>query len=159
LKLRSLRRQTETHRIGQIQRLGLFATLQPKELRVVDGLMHERRYRKDEVVFDEGEEGQALYMVVSGRILICRQGSPDTARIAEMAAGSMFGELALLDDSPRSAQARAMEDSVLAALSRADFNGLVETHAVIASKIAMQLARQLGQKLREHYLAMDARPL
>lgn len=71
----------------------------------------------------------------------------------------MFGELALLDGTPRSAQARAEEDCVLAVLARADFVGLVETHAVIASKIALQLARALGQKLREHYLAMDARPL
>jgi CRP-like cAMP-binding protein len=71
----------------------------------------------------------------------------------------MFGELALLDGSPRSAQARVAEDCLLAALSRADFNDLVETHAVIASKIALQLARELGQKLREHFVAMDARPL
>jgi CRP-like cAMP-binding protein len=98
-------------------------------------------------------------LVLSGRVLICRQGGAEAVRIAEVAAGAMFGELALLDDAPRSAQVRALEDCVLAVLSRADFNGLVETHAVIASKIALQLARELGQKLREHFLAMDARPL
>jgi len=154
-----LKRQSEQSRIGQIQRLGLFATLQPKELRVINGLLHERRYLKGEIVFDQGEEGQALYIVFGGRVLICRQGEPETGRIAEVAEGSMFGELALLDGSPRSAQARAAEDCLLAALSRADFNGLVETHAVVASKIALQLARALGQKLREHFVAMDARPL
>lgn len=157
--LRFRRQSPETKRIGQVRGLGLFATLKPKELRVVDGLLNERRYLKDEVIFDEGEEGQALYMVLSGRVLICKQDGATTARIAEVAAGAMFGELALLDDAPRSAQARAIEDSVLGALSRADFDGLVETHGGIASKIALQLARSLGQKLREHYLAMDARPL
>jgi CRP/FNR family transcriptional regulator, cyclic AMP receptor protein len=153
------KRQSEQAKAGQIDRLGLFSTLQPKELRVVNGLMHERRYLKGEVIFDEGEEGQALYIVFGGKVLICRQGEPETGRIAEVPEGSMFGELALLDGSPRSAQARAAEDCVLAALSRADFKGLVETHAVIASKIAIQLARALGQKLREHFVAMDARPL
>ena len=59
----------------------------------------------------------------------------------------MFGELALLDGAPRTAQARAAEDCVLAALSRADFENLLETHARIASKIALQLARDLGHKL------------
>jgi CRP-like cAMP-binding protein len=159
LKLRFLRRQSEIQGIGPIQRLGLFGTLGAKELRVVSSLLHERQYLKGEIVFDEGEEGQALYVVLSGRVLICRQGGADAVRIAEVPAGAMFGELALLDDAPRSAQARAMEDCVLAVLSRADFNGLVETHGAVASKIALQLARQLGQKLREHFLAMDARPL
>jgi CRP-like cAMP-binding protein len=153
------KRQSEQAKMGKIRRIGLFSTLQPKELWVVNGLLHERRYLEGEVIFDEGEEGQALYVVLGGRVLICQQGQPETGRIAEVGEGSMFGELALLDGSPRSAQARAAEDCLLAALSRADFKGLVETHAVIASKIAIQLARALGQKLREHFVTMDARPL
>ncbi len=157
--LRRNKRKPDETRIGQIRRLGLFATLQPTELRVINGLLHDRRYLKDEVIFDEGEDGQALYIVFAGKVLICRQGEPVTGHIADVAEGAMFGELALLDGSPRSAQARAAEDCLLAALSRADFTGLVETHAVIASKISLQLARALGQKLREHFIAMDARPL
>lgn len=157
--LRSAKRQSEQTRIDKIHRLGLFSTLQPKELRVVNGLLHERSYLKNEVIFDAGEEGQALYIVFGGKVLICRQGEPETGRIAEVPEGSMFGEMALLDGSPRSAQARAAEDCLLAALSRADFNGLVETHAVVASKIALQLAREMAAKLREHFVAMDARPL
>jgi len=157
--IRFRRRQVEQEKFDQIRRLGLFATLQPKELRVIHGLLHERRYSKGEVIFDVGEEGQALYIVFEGKVLICRQGEPETGHIADVHAGGMFGELALLDGSPRSAQARAAEDSVLAALARADFNSLVETHGAIASKIALQLARGLGQKLHEHFVAMDARPL
>ena len=157
--LRGNKGKPDETRIGQIRRLGLFATLQPTELRVINGLLHDRRYLKDEVIFDEGEDGQALYIVFAGKVLICRQGEPVTGHIVDVAEGAMFGELALLDGSPRSAQARAAEDCLLAALSRADFAGLVETHAVIASKISLQLARSLGQKLREHFVAMDARPL
>jgi CRP-like cAMP-binding protein len=97
--------------------------------------------------------------VLSGKVLICRQGDPVKGRIAEVPAGLLFGELALLDGVPRSAQARASEDCVLASLSRADFTGLLETQAVIASKIAVQLARELGQKMREQTHTMAARPL
>jgi len=154
-----LQRQTEHPRIGQIRQLGLFATLKPRELRVIDDLLQERRYLKNEIIFDEGEEGQTLYIVLSGRVLICRQGDPGTGRIAEVPAGVLFGELALLDGAPRAAQARAAEDCVLASLSRADFKNLIETNAVIASKIAFQLAWELGQKLREGFLTMDRRPL
>ena len=133
-----------------LRKLSPFATLSRSELRVVDSLLHERRYLKGEIVFDEGEEGQALYAIISGRVLVCRQGEPETGRIAELDAGVAFGELALLDNAPRSAQTRAAEDCVLASLSRSDFESLLETHAVVASKIALQLARQFGRQLREH---------
>lgn len=139
----------ETPRLATLRKLSLFATLSRQELGVVDALLHERRYMKDEIIFDEGEQGQALYVVISGRVLICRQGQPETGRIVELDAGVFFGELALLDDAPRSAQARALEDCVLAVLSRGDFHSLIDTHAVTASKVALQLARQLGRQLRQ----------
>ncbi len=136
-------------RLEQLRSLSLFSTLSPRELGTVDGLLHERSYLKDEVIFDEGEEGQALYIVMSGKVTICRQGRPAAGRIADVGAGRLFGELALLDDAPRAAQARAAENCILAVLFRADFLGLLETHAVIASKISLQLARHIGQRLRE----------
>ena len=153
-----LKPRTEPPRLGQLRQLRLFSTLRPRELRVVDGLLHEREYLQGEVIFDEGEEGQALYVVLTGRVLICRQGEPTTGRIAEIPAGALFGELALLDGVRRTAQARAAEMSVIGALSRADFNGLIDTHAGIASKIALQLARDLGQKLVAKNLSAESRP-
>ena len=154
-----LKPKTEHPRIAQIRQLGLFATLKPRELRVIDGLLHEREYLAGEVVFDEGEEGQALYVVLRGRVLICRQRDDGLQRVAEIPAGGLLGELALLDGVPRSAQARAVDNCVLVALSRADFTGLLDTHAAIASKIALQLARDLGQKLVARYLTLESKPL
>ena len=145
----------ETPRLGMLSKILLFATLSRSELRVVDGLLHERSYLKGEIVFDDGEEGQALYIVIAGQVLICRQGEPDTGRITEIETGVVFGELALLDNVPRSAQALAAEDCVLALLSRSDFESLLDTHAVIASKIALQLARHLGRQLRVRALAAE----
>lgn len=139
----------DSPRLKQLRELSLFSTLSPRELKTVDGLLHERNYLKDEVIFDQGEEGQALYIIESGKALICRQGLPTGGKIAELGAGRLFGELALLDNAPRAAQARAAENCTLAVLFRADFLGLLETHAVIASKISLQLARHIGQRLRE----------
>ena len=149
----------EAPRLRVVRQLPLFATLSRRELRVVDSLLHERRYLKGEIIFDAGEHGQALYVIVEGRVLICRQGQPDAGRIAELDSGLVFGELALLDSAPRAAQARAAEDCVLASLSRTDFESLLDTHAIAASKIALQLARQLGRQLREQDLASERRPL
>jgi CRP/FNR family transcriptional regulator, cyclic AMP receptor protein len=141
----------ETPRLAALRKVALFATLSRSELRVVDGMLHERRYGKGEIVFDEGEEGQAVYAILSGRVLICRQGEPDTGRLAELDKGLIFGELALIDNAPRAAQARATEDCVVVSLARGDFESLLVSHALIASKIALQLARQLGRQLREQH--------
>lgn len=149
----------ETPRLGTLRQLVLFSTLSQLELRVVDGLVHERRFLKGEIIFDEGEEGQALHVVIAGRVLICRQGDPEAGRITEIVAGVAFGELALLENAPRALQARAAEDCVLASLARSDLESLLDTHAVIASKILLQLARNLGRQLRDRSPAVERRPL
>ncbi len=134
-------------RLRELEKMPLFADLTRREIRVVDGFMHERNYLENEVVFDEEEKGEAFYVVLEGKVLICRQGQTGTP-IAMLGSGSFFGELALLDEAPRSAQARAAENSTLLVLFRGDFLGLMQSHGLIASKIAMQLARHLGVRLR-----------
>lgn len=134
-------------RLRELEKMPLFCDLTRREIRVVDGFMHERNYLQSEVIFDEGEKGEAFYVVLEGKVLICRQGQPDRP-IATLASGNFFGELALLDDAPRSAQARAAENCTLLVLFRGDFLGLMLSHGLIASKVAMQLARHLGIRLR-----------
>ena len=147
--LNFLRERLESPTLARLHEIPLFAELTAGELRIVDNLLHERDYVKDEIVFDEGEEGQAIYFILTGKVLICRQGRPIDGIIAELSAGQFFGELALLDDAPRMAQVRAAEDCTLAVFFREDFLGLLQTHAGIASKISLQLARHIGQRLRE----------
>jgi CRP-like cAMP-binding protein len=111
--------------------------------------MHERCFLPDEIIFDEGEEGQALYLVMAGHVRIS-QAHPDGPKVvAELAPGSFFGDLALLDNSPRNAQARAIDACELAVFFRNDFLGLMETDAVIGYKISLALARHIGRRLRE----------
>lgn len=137
----------------------LFSALDAKEHRVVAGLLHERRYEQGEVIFDEGEESQALYVVISGKVAILRQGGTETGKLAEIGPGRAFGELAILNGDRRSAQARAAQDCVLQTLSRRDFYGLVESHKAIALKITLQIARQLARQLREQTGVVPEMPL
>jgi CRP-like cAMP-binding protein len=130
-----------------LKALSLFADLSPRELKIVQGLLHEREYLAGEVIFDEGEEGNALYIVRTGRVAICRQGRPEHP-IAEIDAGGFFGELALLDPAPRSAQARALEPCKLAVFFGSDFLSLLETESQLSSRILFQFARHLGRRLR-----------
>lgn len=144
-----LREKLESPKLARLREIPLFSDLNAGELRIVDNLLHERNFVKDEIVFDEGEEGQAIYFILKGKALICRQGRPVDGVIAELSTGQFFGELALLDDSPRMAQVRAAEDCMLAVFFREDFLGLLHTHAGIASKITLQLSRHIGKRLRE----------
>jgi CRP-like cAMP-binding protein len=76
--------------------------------------------------------------------------------VATIGAGELFGDMALIDALPRAAQARAAAPSVLGVLFRSDFQVLMETHARIASIIALQLAREMGQRLRHRVDAAEA---
>jgi CRP-like cAMP-binding protein len=145
-----------TPRLERLRNLSLFVNLTPGELQIVDGLLHERNYLEGEVIFDEGEEGQAIYIVAAGDVLICRQGQGEAGRMAQLGTGTFFGELALLDNSPRSAQARAATACQLIVFFRDDFVGLLDTHARIASKISRELARHLGARMRDMALATGA---
>ena len=136
-------------RLETLRGVSLFAQLKTRELRIVDGLLHERTYIADEVVFDEGEDGQALYVVFSGEVLIVHPNGDGDDLLATIRRGGFFGDMALIDTWPRAAQARAAVPTAVGVLFRSDFQTLMETHARIASKIALQLAREMGQRLRQ----------
>ena len=143
-----LKSSTLSPRQLRLQNTALFRSLKPLEIKFVDGLMHERRYLPNEIVFDEGEEGQALYLVMSGHVQISRTHSRGRQIVGELGPGNFFGDMALLDNSPRSAQVRAVDACELAVFFRDDFVALMETDAVIGYKISLALARHIGLRLR-----------
>ncbi len=150
------RSKKNTPRTERLRALSLFVNLTPGELKIVDGLLHERQFLKDEVIFDKGDEGQAIYIIIDGSVSIWPQGKPVDGQVIELGPGTFFGDLALLDDSVRSAQARAAMNTTLAVFFRADFMSLLETHGLIASKISLQLARHIGKRLREQHNVTNA---
>lgn len=140
----------------RLRRISLFSDLTQPEIAIVNTLLHEREYLSSEVIFDEGAVGQTIYFLLAGEVTICRQGRPDDGQLARLGPGEFFGELGLLDDSLRTAQARAATDCRLLVLFRDDFNGLMDSHLRIAHKIGRQLLRHLGQRLRELGLTVGA---
>ena len=147
--LRSLIGKFESPQLATLRSISLFSEIATSELRTIRGLLHHRTYLKDEVIFDEGEEGQAIYFILRGKVLICRQGKPVEGMIAELGVGQCFGEMALLDNAPRMAQVRATEDCSLDVLFREDFLRLIQSHSHIASKLSLELARMMGERLRQ----------
>ena len=143
------RSKKDSARTQRLRALSLFLNLTPREMKIVEGLLHERKFLKDEVIFDKGDDGQAIYIVVEGSVSIWPQGRPVDGHVIQLGPGNFFGDLALLDNSVRSAQARAAMNTTVAVFFRADFMSLLETHGLIASKISLQLARHIGKRLRD----------
>ena len=110
--------------------------------------MFERSYDAGESVFEEGQPGAALFLILDGKVAIEIFRETSTTRLAVLEKGAFFGEMALLDDTPRSANARALQSSRTLALYRNDLNGLMHRDARTACQIYRSLASMIGDRLR-----------
>ncbi|SPE60572.1 conserved hypothetical protein [Verrucomicrobia bacterium] len=135
-------------RIQELKKIGLFKQLSTRELREVDELLHERVYQKDEIIFDEGDIGLGLFMVVTGRVKLSSSHAPLQQLAPEFGSGDFFGEMALFDDAPRSARVTAVETAQVVALFRREFFSLMERNRSIGTKILLELARTVCRRSR-----------
>jgi len=136
--------------VGFLQRVPLFRGLKTRQLEHIAKRFVEREFAAGQAVVTQGQGGEGFFVIVSGKAEVIRERSDGTKAVVNtFGPTDFFGELALLDDAPRMAQVRAAEDCTLAVFFREDFLGLLQTHAGIASKISLQLARHIGQRLRE----------
>jgi hypothetical protein len=104
--------------------LPVFAPLPLAEVETLALRLGSVAVESGEVVFNQGEAGDLFYVVGDGRVEVVRDG----ARLAVIGSGGSFGELALLNDCPRSATVRALEDARLYALAREPFIETVTAH-------------------------------
>lgn len=123
----------------------LFSDLSRRELSAVQSILHRREYEPDEVLFRQGNPGVGMYVIQEGEIEILRE--PADATLAELTDGDFFGELALLNETPRSATAIARTDSVLYGLFRPDLLGLVERDSSLGVQILFHMGRVLSERL------------
>jgi CRP/FNR family transcriptional regulator, cyclic AMP receptor protein len=132
----------------------LFSGLAPGELHGLTTLIRRHRYEEGEVIFHEGDAGTALYIIEKGEVKIVL-GSAEGKEVvlSLLGPGDFFGELALLDGEPRSADAVAMETSDLLILQRHDFLRFVAEQPQVAVNLLAVLSRRLR---RVDQLVLDA---
>lgn len=124
--------------------------LTSRELGLLESIAHERQYMPGEIIFDEGEEGVGMYLVLEGKVRIFRKGmTGNNHDIALIPAGEFFGELALLDCFPRTASAAAVEPTLLLGFFRPEIMDVIQDHPRMGMKFSIQLARHLGSRLRD----------
>ena len=128
-----------------LKKVPLFSQLAPSDLERVSEISRERAYPRNSVILFEDDPGDALYVVAQGQVKVVLIGEDGREVILSvMGEGEFFGEMALVDDEPRSAHVIAMEDSTLLVLRREDFQGILKQ----TPGIALALLRELSRRLR-----------
>lgn len=127
-----------------LEAVPLFHDLGPEELGIVAASVRSRRYRRGEVIFHQGDPGDALHIILSGRVKISSPSDTGVeAILATLRPGEFFGSLALLDGAPRSASATAVEATETLILPRDRFHQLVNDVPAIREHVFAELAGEL----------------
>lgn len=122
----------------------LFSGLTKEELDSFAELTRERSYPRGSVILFENDPGDSLFVVRSGRVKVVLIGEDGREVIlGVLGVGQHFGELALIDEQPRSAHVIAMEDASLIILRREDFRKRVESSPSVAWSLLTELSRRL----------------
>jgi len=133
-----------------LSRLPLFQELSLDEISILDQYLGLLELSKGDTVFDEGESGEFVCFVVHGELEVLKKSSGgDSSTITKLGKGQTIGEMALIDELPRSATVRARSPSSLTVLSRKGFEELAGQSPEIAIKILKYLARSLSLNLRK----------
>lgn len=128
-----------------LKQVSIFADLAESDIRDLMAVAKRRTFRSGEVIFHRDDPGQVLYLIKEGKVKICLI-SPDGQEIslAVLGAGEYFGEFALYDGLPRSADAIALEKVECYTLQRSDFQSAIMKNP----KIAIQVLEGLSKRLR-----------
>jgi CRP-like cAMP-binding protein len=128
----------------------LFRELTPGEMDILISISKEKRVKKGDMIFREGDVGDSFYLIVSGSVRISTiiPGVGEEA-LTILREGEYFGEMALIDDVPRSASAIANDDTILLLIGRDDFRKLLAQETGIAYKLLWVFTRTLCARLRK----------
>ena len=140
-------KQEDVSTIDLLARVPLFEDLSRRELAAVERILHRRHYIRGEMIFRQGERGMGMYIVQQGRVAITSE--PENHELFELKDGDFFGEVALLDESPRSATATAKTDCSVFGFFQPDLFGLIARDSRLGVKIVLRVARLVGQRLRQ----------
>lgn len=140
-----------SERVEQLRKVDLFSGLKDEALQLIARVATEEAHGPiGTKIFEHGDAGDKLYLILEGKVRISREvpGMGEEA-LAVLGAGQVFGEMALLDESPRSADARVHERCRLLAIPKDGFDDLLFLHKDLAYEVLWSFVRMLTGRLRE----------
>ncbi len=108
-----------------------------------------KAYKDGHVIFREGDQGDGLYIVLKGQVRISKRSATGEEALAVLESHAYFGEMALIDSTPRAADAIANEGAEVFFIPLKELRVLIESHHTLALKILYSLCEVLAQRLRE----------
>jgi CRP/FNR family cyclic AMP-dependent transcriptional regulator len=139
-----------TPRIELLQQMAVFGAIRTDVLEFLLGLSRTLHLARGEYFFRQGDPGEVMFVLESGAAEVLREvAGGELQLVRRLAAGDCFGEMALMDLSPRSASVRALEDCVAIAISAGDLMRVYEKDIEQFVIIEMNMGRELSRRLRE----------
>jgi len=138
-----------------LARAPLFARLGRRSLHKLAALCISRDFEPGSVVISEGDTGLGLFVIVSGTVEVTKRSGDEILRLAVMKRGDLLGEMALIDDQPRSASAVALEPTRCLLITRNSFQTLTQKDPEIAWCLLPTLADRI-RDLQQRMIASGA---
>jgi serine/threonine protein phosphatase PrpC len=131
-------------KIEALQKIELFKTLNYVEMLKLLSVIITLEFKQGEQIIREGEESDRLYVILSGSVEVSKKGQ----KLATLQEGHFFGEMGLLDKSPRSADVFALEPTQLMTIPFEGFQALINQDPPISRKVLWAICEVLNQRLR-----------
>lgn len=133
-----------------LDKIPLFGDLAPEELDSVSQLARVRNYKKNMIIFMEGEPGEALYFIISGKVKISKTTEDGREQILHILQhGDVFAEVVLIDGGPYPATAEVIEAGQIGMLMNNDVENLIRSNPDIALKLLKILSKRLRLAQRQ----------
>ena len=133
-----------------------FNCINPEEIKVIAKHIAAMDIKKDDVLFNESEKGNYLCFIESGvlEVVVKKGGSNENVVIAQLSRGQSMGEMSIIEDMPRFATIRALDDGKLYVISKSAFELILTKHPHIGIKLLKGVAYVLSNNLRQTSLKL-----
>lgn len=127
-----------------LRQIPLFELLDDDELQSLAAQLDQKHYLRGQMIFSEGDAGGMMYVVQAGKVeVFIKDAGGDMVHLDDVERGEIFGELSLLDNEPRSANAKAVDDTMLYVIDRHDLEILFQSHLHAAFDVMAMLGKRI----------------
>ncbi len=126
-----------------LRKVSLFEDLDDRSINAIANAVVEQSYAPGQEILREGDSGVGVFIIRSGRVEVLQKRGGEPVKLGEIGPGDFFGDMALLDDFPRSATVRTLDPTTCLGLTRWHFRGILESHPQIALAILPVLTKRI----------------
>ena len=138
------------NKVEELSKSKLFEGLLPEEIEMLADLTQQKKYAAGEVVFEQGDVGDSLYLLVDGAVEVLQKRPDGTEQlITVLEAPEFFGEMSLIDKEYRSATVRAKTETTMLVLTSENLHSFARVYKNGFTLVVINIARVLSTRLRE----------